>query len=92
MENFYYERIYDVFRECSNNGANLPVLNCFKAKIVIFQSDRTKTVLLVNKDADRIVGEQPTLHHIIRMQKRRATGPSGIYVINTETYKLRKVQ
>jgi hypothetical protein len=71
MENYYYECIYDVLRHTGTNGANLPTLNRLKAKIVILHSNKLKTIL-IDEEADRLGGEQPTIYNILRMQHRSA--------------------
>jgi hypothetical protein len=39
---------------------------------VKLQNDRLKTVMLDNDENDRIDGEDPTLSHVLKMQKRPA--------------------
>jgi hypothetical protein len=71
MEIFYYECLYDSLREVGTHGGNLSFLNQIKAKIVKLHSIRLKTSPLNTEEAGRLVGEQPTLFHLIQMRKRR---------------------
>ena len=61
-----------MLRHTGTNGANLPTLNRLKAKIVSLHSDKLKTILIDNQEADRLEVEQPTICNILRMQQRRA--------------------
>jgi len=70
MENHLYECIYDVLQQSSPSD-NLPVLNRLKAKTVGLHSIRLQNILLDNTEADRIDEEQPSLHHILQMRRKR---------------------
>jgi hypothetical protein len=72
MESFCNECLYDILRNANTNYANLPALNRIKATTVELHSQRLQTILLDNAEADTFEGEQPTLYHLIHMQKRRA--------------------
>ena len=48
-----------------------PALQKFKMKIVKLHVDRLQTMLLDTDDKDRMDSEEPTLYHVLKMQKRR---------------------
>ena len=71
MENYFYACICDILRSYTPQEDNWPALKRYKAKMVKLHTDRLNTVLLDNEEGDRIYGEEPTLFHELKMQKRR---------------------
>ena len=76
MEKHLYEHIYDVLQQPGPNDKTLPPLNCLKLKIVRLHSIRLQKILEDKSDADRPVGEQPTIYHTLQMKRRRAERPT----------------
>jgi hypothetical protein len=89
MENFYYECLYDVLRNAGTNGANLPALNRLKTNIERLHSQRTKTILIDNPNADRLEGGQRTIYQIIQIEKRSTARISGVHEMKMVTSKHR---
>jgi hypothetical protein len=65
MENFYYERIYDVLRNTARHEEKMTKLNHLKAKITNLHSTRFQRVMLDNDGPNRLAGERPALFHIL---------------------------
>ena len=69
--NYLYACIYDILRSSMPQEDKWPALRRCKEKIVKLQADRLQTVLLDTDQKDRIVSEESTLFHVLKMQKRR---------------------
>jgi len=48
-------------------------LNCLKVKIIKLNNTYQQRVMLNNSEQDRVEGETPTIHHIIKSRKRQET-------------------
>lgn len=72
MENHICEGIYDIIRSSTRRRKNYPLQNARKQKIVQLHSLRMNDVMLDTRTQDTIDGEEPTLFHNFRMNKRRA--------------------
>jgi hypothetical protein len=75
MQNILYEIIYNVLQQPSPSDKTLRALNRLKSKIVRLHSIRLQKILKDNSDADRTVGEQPTIYQILQMKRRLGSGP-----------------
>jgi hypothetical protein len=63
--------IYDVLHDNSAHEEKVTELNRYKARIVQFQNDRVKLMLLETDETDKMEAENPTLFYVLRMQKRK---------------------
>jgi len=73
MENFYYAAIYDVLRESNQHATKLLALKKLKAKIIRLNSTHRQRILVDTAEQDRTAGEDPSLYHLIKTQKRQAS-------------------
>jgi len=48
-------------------------LRRFKAKIIILNSINRQRLLVDTGEQDRLVGEEPSLHHLLKTRKRQAS-------------------
>jgi hypothetical protein len=69
--NYYYTCVYEVLQQATPDDTTLPTLNRLKAKLVRLHRVRLQKLLIDSNDDDRIEGENPTLHNVLQMQKRR---------------------
>jgi hypothetical protein len=70
LEKFYYNAKYDVPQDSSNHATKAEGLKKLKAKIIRLHSER-QGILGDTGERDRIAGEQPTLHHLLKARKRQ---------------------
>ena len=71
MENQYYACIYDILRDDRPHAEKATELHRFKAKLIRLHNARMQSVMLDTEEADRMVGENPTLFQVLGRQKRR---------------------
>jgi len=71
MENFYYTAVYYVLQEPGQHAAKAIKLKVLKAKIIRLNNSYRQRVMLDTTEQDRIDGEPPSLHHIIKTRKRQ---------------------
>ena len=72
MENHYYECIYAVLQDTRPSDGKLVILNRLLAKIFNLHSVPLQKVLNDTDEHDKQPDEQPTVFHVLRMQKRSA--------------------
>ena len=71
LEEFYYTVIYDIVREAGQHSDKMVKLKSLKAKIVRLNIMYRHRVMLNTAEHDRIDGETPTLHHLLKSRKRQ---------------------
>jgi len=71
LEEFYYTAIYDIVREPAQHSDKMVRLKSIKAKIVRLNNTYRHRVMLNTAEHDRIEGESPTLHHLLKRRKRQ---------------------
>jgi hypothetical protein len=71
MENHRYRCISDILHSDAPEAAKLRAFQRYKAKIVPLHAMRMEKVLLDNTAHDQMDGEEPTIFHILKMDKRR---------------------
>ena len=70
MEN-YYMAIYDVLQNTDLHASKSTILNKLKAKIVRLHSAQRMGTLIDTGEQDRMLGEEPSLHHLLKGRKRQ---------------------
>jgi len=73
MENFYYTAIYDVLQEPDQHRSKTLAMRRLKAKITRLNSIHHQRLLVDTGEQDRIMGEEPSLHHLLKTRKRQAS-------------------
>jgi hypothetical protein len=73
MGNFYYNSIYQLLQASENHVRKATALKRMKAKIVRLNRVQQQGILLDNGEQDRIVGEELSIHHLIKAIKRQKT-------------------
>ena len=71
LEEYYYTVIYDIVREPVKHSDKMMKLKSLKAKIVRLNIMYRHRVMLNTAEHDRIDGETPTLHHLLKNRKRQ---------------------
>jgi len=71
VENYLYECICDILHSSMPQEDKWPALQKYKEKIVKLHADRLQTLSLDTDEKDRMDSEEPTLYHVLKMQKRR---------------------
>jgi len=71
MEEFYYSAIYDVLQVPEPHADKMLKLQKLKAKIVRLNSPYRQRVMIDTEEHDQIAGEYPSLHHLLKSQKRQ---------------------
>jgi hypothetical protein len=73
LENFYYEAIYTALQEDNLRGTTFLTLKQLKAKakIVRLYHEPHHHLFLDNDDQNKIEDEEPSLHHLVKRQKRQ---------------------
>ena len=69
MENVYYVAIYDILQDTYPHDRASIALHQLKDRTVRVHS--TRQVFPDNSEHDRIVGEEPTLYHILKRRRRQ---------------------
>ena len=72
MENFYYAVIYDVLQGNDPQIVKTQTMRKLKAKIIRMNSIYSQRRLVDIGDQDRLQGEEPSLHRLIKARKRKA--------------------
>jgi len=73
MENFYYAAIYDVIHEPFKYTQKMSTLKKLKAKIVHLNSTFRQKLMVDTGEQDKMSGEDPSLHHLIKTRKQQAS-------------------
>ena len=71
MENFLYEDIFDALQEPIHHNKKITALKNLKAKIVRLNNISRQKVMIDTGYEDRIMGETPSLHHIVKTRQRQ---------------------
>ena len=71
MENFYYTAIYDVLQNKDPHAVKASILNKLQAKIVRLHSVQRMGAFLDTGEQDRMLREEPSLHHLLKGWKRQ---------------------
>ena len=71
MEEHLYQCIYDILRSEVPEEAKFLELKKYKAKIVRLHAERREKLMLDAAPHDKMEGEEPTLYHILKRNKRR---------------------
>jgi len=69
MENFLYEAIYDILQKPMQHKQKITALKRLKAKIVRLNNISRQKLMTDTGDEDKILGETPFLHHIMKTRK-----------------------
>jgi len=72
LENFYYAAIYDVIQEPIQYTQKMSTLKMLKAKILCLNSTFRQKLKVDTGEQDKMSGEYPSLHHLIKTRKRQA--------------------
>ena len=72
MENFYYSAIYSVLQDTTPQTTQAIALKQLKAKIIRLNSKHHLGMFIENGEKDRITGEEPSLHHLLKIRNRLA--------------------
>jgi hypothetical protein len=73
MENFYYAVIYDVLQGNVPQITKTQTMRKPKAKSIRLNSIYSQRLLVDIGDQDRLQGEEPSLHHLLKARKRQAS-------------------
>jgi hypothetical protein len=73
LKNFYYEAIYNLLQTPGDHAITVITLKNLKAKITRLHSEEQKRLLLSNDDRDRLEGGEPSLYHLLKARKQKAT-------------------
>ena len=71
MENFYYAAIYDLLRDPGHDASKLIALKGLKEMIIRLNSTHRQRLLVDTSDQDRLLGEDPSLYHLIKAWRRQ---------------------
>jgi len=71
MEKFLYEDIFDALQEPIHHNKKITALKNLKAKIVRLNNISRQKVMIDTGYEDRIMGETPSLHHIVKTRQRQ---------------------
>jgi len=80
LENFYYALIYDVIQEPIQFTQKMSTLKKLKAKILRLNNTLLQKLMINTGEQDKMPGEDPFLHHLIKTRKRQASRTIGRYV------------
>ena len=73
MENFYYSAIYSVLQDTTPHITQAVALKKkLRAKIIRLKSKHHLGMFIDSGEQDRITGEEPSLHHLLKTRKREA--------------------
>ena len=75
LENFYYSAIYSVLQDTTSQTNQAVTLKKIKAKIIRLNSKHHLGMFIDNGEQDHIMGEEPSLHHLLKIRKRQAQCP-----------------
>jgi len=75
MENFYYSAIYSVLQDTTPQTTQAIALKQLKAKIIRLNSKHHLGMFIDNGEQDRITGEEPSLHYLLKIRKWKAQRP-----------------
>jgi hypothetical protein len=70
MEKFYYTAIYGVLQNTDRHAAKATTLNKLKGQILRLYITQRKGALQDTWEQDRLLGEEPSLHHFLKGRKR----------------------
>jgi len=72
MENFYYTATYGVLQEPDQHTSKTLAMRRLKAKIIRLNSIHSQRLLVDTGEQDRIMGKEPSLHHLLKARKHQA--------------------
>ena len=72
MENFYYSAICSALQDTTPQRTQAVALKRLKAKIIRLNRKHHLGIFIDNGEQDRINGEEPSLHHLLKIRKRQA--------------------
>ena len=72
MENFYYSAIYSALQDTTPQTTQAVGLKELKAKIMRLNSKHHLGMFIDNGEQKRVTGEEPSLHHLLKIRKRQA--------------------
>ena len=75
MEIFYYSAMYSVLQDTTPQRTQAFALKKLKAKIIRLNSKHNLGMFTDNGEQDRITGEEPSLHHLLKIRKRQSQRP-----------------
>ena len=73
MENHYYECIYELLQDNRPPDEKFVTLNRLRGKIINLHCVPLQKILCNTNENNKQPNEQPTLFHVLRLQKRRST-------------------
>ena len=73
LEDFYYSAIYDAIQEPITHTQKMTTLKKLKAKLIRLNSTHRQKLILDTGEQDNMIGENPSLHHLIKVRKRQAS-------------------
>jgi len=71
MEEFYYKAIYDVLQGTAQHAHKTTMLKKLKTKLICLNNKHRQRMMVGIGDQDRMKGENPSLHQIIKARKRQ---------------------
>jgi hypothetical protein len=71
MEHHLYACIYEVINSAAAHDQKLHRLNRYKAKLVRLNAQHTERIMLDQHAHDKIQGEQHSLFHLLKQNRRR---------------------
>jgi len=71
MEVFYYKAIYDVLQGTAQQAQKIRMLKKLKTKLICLNNKHRQKMMVDIGDQDRMKGENPSLHQIIKARKRQ---------------------
>ena len=69
LEEFYYTAIYEVLQQPAPHAEKMSKLKELKAKIIRLNNTHRQRLLIDTSEQDRIAGEPPSLHNLLRTRK-----------------------
>ena len=72
MENFDYSAIYSILQDTTPQTTQAIALKKLKAKIIRLNRKHHLRMFIDNGEQDRISGEEPSPHHLLKIRKRQA--------------------
>jgi len=73
LENVYYSAIYDAIQEPIQHTQKMTTLKMLKAKLIRLNSTHRQKLTLDTGEQDKMIDENPSLHHLIKARKRQAS-------------------
>jgi len=73
LEDFYYSAIYDAIQGPILHRQKMVTLKKWKAKLIRLNSTHRQKIMLDTGEQDNMIGENPSLQHLIKVRKRQAS-------------------